>query len=214
MDEKRNFVSTQRVLGPDDMAELLLIEKKAWPNPEQQFSQQNFESQMEIFPEGLFGVFINNQLAGMMTGLKIKSSLLEGNGYSWYSITDDGNIRTHQEDGDVLFVASLSVSPDFKGLGLGKELISKAQEYVQQNGLSKLALGARLPGYASQKPLMSISEYYEKYQKGEISDWQLKFYESCGLEPKKLIDNYFEDEDSANAGVLMEWTNPDLKKES
>ena len=194
-----------------DIDQMLEVEKLAWPNPKQQFSKSNFISQLKIFPEGCFGIYINERLVGMLNGLKISKNELSKKNYTWYSLSDNGNFQTHDKKGEIFFIASLSVDPSCRGAGLGKLLLEQAKRYVILNGLDAIILGSRMPCYKKFKNRYTPAQYLNKYKKHLLDDWLLRFYEKAGFKPQSIISNYFYDPESGNNGVLMVWDNKKRK---
>lgn len=202
----RNSIKIQK-LSMVHIPDMLRVEKLAWPNPKQRFSKENFISQLKIFPDGCFGIYVSNRLTGMLNGLRLSNNVFSNKKYTWYSLTDNGSFRTHNKRGTIFFVASLSVDPAFRGSGLGKLLLKEAKTYVTLNRLKAIFLGSRMPCYKKFKNQYTPSQYFNQYKQHRIHDWLLKFYEKAGFSPKAIISNYFYDPDSCDEGVLMTWYN-------
>jgi len=86
-----------RKLSLADIPEMLMVEKLAWPDSKQQFSKENFKSQLRIFSNGCFGIYVDGKLAGMLNGLILSKSVFFKKDYSWYSLTDNGNFKSIME---------------------------------------------------------------------------------------------------------------------
>ncbi|GAA3313136.1 hypothetical protein GCM10020331_002540 [Ectobacillus funiculus] len=62
-----------------------------------------------------------------------------------------------------------------------------------------------MPGYYKKAGEMTPKQYLEAVVKGELKDPVITFLLRCGRTPVKIVDNYLEDTESSNYGVLMKW---------
>ena len=79
---------------------------------------------------------------------------------------------------------------------------------VIEKNLDRLLGGGRIPGYHHVSEIMTAEEYVQKVLIGEQNDPVISFLLKCGRRPIGVVENYLEDEESHNYGVLMEWKNP------
>jgi len=54
----------------EELDEVIRVEKEAWP-AELRASKDKFESRINVFPEGFFGVYVNDKLVGVSTSISI-----------------------------------------------------------------------------------------------------------------------------------------------
>jgi GNAT superfamily N-acetyltransferase len=188
---------------------LLEVEESAWPE-ELRADREKFKSRLEVFPEGVVAVFAGEKILGFSTAQIVD---YDPDFYgTWNEITDNGAIKkTHNPQGDSLYVVSVATRKDAQGKGIGGKLVEAQKELVKKKGLARLFLGARIPGYAAycrENGDISVEEYIElKNEKGEPLDPEIRFYKRHGLLPKKVIPNFEPDEASRDFGVVMVWEN-------
>lgn len=199
-----------RNYGPADFAGLICVQEECFPPPfpsELWWNEEQLGNHVRLFPEGALCVEIDGEIAGSMTGLLVSS---DGGGaeHSWEEMTDSGYIRNHDPAGDTLYVVDIAVRPAYRKLGLGKWLMLSMYDVVVHLGLDRLLGGGRMPGYRERADSMSAEQYARSVVGGELRDPVISFLLRCGRTPVKVADNYLEDEQSMNYGLLMEWRNP------
>ncbi|MEC2075165.1 GNAT family N-acetyltransferase [Metabacillus fastidiosus] len=200
----------------DDIDQLISIQKESFPPPfpsELWWNENQLENHISFFHEGALCAEIDGKIIGSMTSLIVDFNE-EKPEHTWESITDNGYIRNHKNDGNTLYVVDICVSPAYRKLGIGKWLMQSMYETVVHLNLDRLLGGGRIPGFHKQPKHMSVEEYIEAVLKGEVRDPVMTFLLRCGRTPLAAVENYLDDEESRHYGVLMEWRNPFKKKTS
>lgn len=193
-----------------DFDELIAIQSETFPPPyppEQWWNKEQLMQHVTLFPEGALCVEVDGMLAGSITSLIVDYDPMEP-AHSWAEATDNGYIRTHQPDGNTLYIADICVRPRFRKLGLGKWLIQSLYHVTVERGLDRLLGGGRMPGYHRHAHEMSAVEYLDAVVRGDLKDPVITFLLRCGRTPVGVAAEYLEDEESCNYGALMEWKNP------
>ncbi|PLS17199.1 GNAT family N-acetyltransferase [Bacillus sp. M6-12] len=194
----------------DDFDALISIQSECFPPPfpsELWWNKEQLHNHVSLFPEGALCIEAEGELAGSLTGLIVDFDPKRAD-HSWEEITDKGYIRNHSPEGDTLYIVDISILPKYRSLGLGKLLIQAMYHVVVELGLVRLLGGGRMPGYHKHSHELSPDRYVEAVVSGEIKDPVITFLLKCGRTPLKVVENYLEDEESRNYGVLMEWKNP------
>jgi ribosomal protein S18 acetylase RimI-like enzyme len=195
-----------------DLESLLMIEREAWSEG-LAFTEDHFRSHLEVFkdfPEGIQIAEAQGVAAGNAVAQLMKYDL-ENPIPDWYTATNDGFLRrTHDPEGNVLYGVSLSVSPRFSSLRVGKAIIEAAKRIVVKHQLTRFILGSRVPRFHLYAEKMTISDYIRAKRGLRFLDPELEFYNRCKLQVVKILPNYFDDPESLNYGILMVWDNPDL----
>ncbi|TFE00330.1 GNAT family N-acetyltransferase [Jeotgalibacillus salarius] len=207
--DKRYEVSI-RNYNKEDFNDLIALQRKAFPPPfpdDLLWNEEQLTSHITRFPEGALCIQVDGKTAGSITALR---TTYANEKHTWEQITSDGYITNHVPDGDVLYIVDICVDPEFRGLGLGKELMRAMYETVIYLGITKLAGGSRMPGYKNLQDKLTVEQYYEKILYGELSDPVVTFLLKAGRVPERLMKNYLEDEESGDCAVLMTWHNPFL----
>ncbi|GIP39358.1 putative N-acetyltransferase YkwB [Paenibacillus sp. J31TS4] len=201
-----------RGYGADDFAELIRIQQESFPPPfppELWWNEEQLGSHIALFPEGALCIEVDGVLAGSMTGLLVRFDPARPE-HTWAEVTDDGYIRTHDPDGDTLYVVDICIRPAYRKLDLGRWLMQAMYELVVHKGLVRLLGGGRMPGYHRYAGELSPERYVEAVERGELRDPVLTFLLRCGRTPTAVVEGYLDDEESLNYAALMEWRNPFL----
>ncbi|QHZ46581.1 GNAT family N-acetyltransferase [Bacillus sp. NSP9.1] len=189
------------------------LQRECFPAPfpaDLLWNGKQLRSHIDIFPEGAVCAVAEGRLIGSMTGLIIDFDPSRPH-HNWDEVTDSGYIRTHQNNGNSLYVVDISVSPDHRKLGIGKWLMQTMYELTVDKGLERLLGGGRIPHYHKSAEQLSPEQYVQAVLRGEKRDPVLSFLLQCGRSPLCVIPDYLEDEESLHYGVLMEWKNPFFK---
>ncbi|MBH0229504.1 GNAT family N-acetyltransferase [Halobacillus yeomjeoni] len=193
-----------------DFERLIEIQKKAFPPPfpsELWWTKEQLENHIRTFPEGCLCIEVDGVVAGSMTTMM--TSFDEKNlSHTWEEKTADGTMKTHDPNGNIMYVIDLCVDPDYRSIGLGRQLTQAMYETVVQLGLKKLIGGARMPRYHKYVQELTPEEYVNLVINSEIHDPVISFLLKSGRSPIEPIKNYIEDEESCNYGLLTEWRNP------
>ena len=208
--ERKPFPATIRNYREEDFAELIRIQKECFPPPfpeELWWNTEQLKNHTTLFPVGALCIEVEGKLAGSMTALLVDFDMNEPH-HTWEEITDNGYIRTHNQNGNTLYVVDICVSPVYRKLGLGKWLMLSMYDIVVHLKLERLLGGSRMPGYHRYEKDMTPELYIQSVVKGDIQDSVISFLLRCGRIPVQVIPNYLQDEESCNYGVLMEWRNP------
>lgn len=210
LDGKKPIKAVIRQYTYSDFEDLIRVQKEAFPPPfpeELWWNNEQLTNHVELFPDGALCIEIDGRISGSMTGL-IVNILDSDQNHSWAEITDNGYIKNHDHEGNTLYIVDICISPFYRKLGLGKLLMQSMYETVVYLGLERLLGGGRLPGYHLHSDELSIEQYIVKVMNGDINDPVISFLLRCGRIPVRPIENYLEDEESLNYGMLMEWRNP------
>ncbi|MFP3125666.1 GNAT family N-acetyltransferase [Ectobacillus funiculus] len=209
-DEDRPVPAVIRNYKEKDFPGLIRIQQESFPPPfpaELWWNKEQLHNHVTLFPEGALCIEVNGEIAGSMTGLLVDFDPKHPD-HTWEGITDNGYISSHNPNGNTLYVVDISVRPSYRKLGLGKWLMLAMYDVVVHKRLDRLLGGGRMPGYYKKAGEMTPKQYLEAVVKGELKDPVITFLLRCGRTPIKIVDNYLEDTESSNYGVLMEWKNP------
>lgn len=206
--EKHERKVVVRRLGVSDYPSVLRVQQDVfktidpWTRPE-------FLSQLRSFPEGQLGVEVDGDLVAISSSLLI-SGHVASSAHDFDTVTDDGFIRNHREDGEYLYGIDIAVAREYQGFRLARRLYEARKELVAEKNLKGIVIGGRIPGYARHADEMSANEYVEKVVARELDDPVLVAQLANGFEIIRVIEDYLpEDDESCGHGVLMVWKNPD-----
>ncbi|MBP1964032.1 GNAT family N-acetyltransferase [Paenibacillus aceris] len=194
-----------------DFDALIRVQQESFPPPfpsELWWNEEQLTEHVTRFPQGALCVEVAGKIVGSITGLLVDYEEEHASDHSWSTLTDDGYIRTHQPDGDTLYIVDICVMPAYRKFGLGKWLMQSMYEVVVHLGLRRLLGGGRMPGYHKHAGTMSAEDYVKAVMAGTYKDPVLTFLLRCGRTPVQVVPDYLQDEESQNYGLLMEWRNP------
>lgn len=193
-----------------DFDDLIDIQKECFPPPfpsELWWNKEQLSNHVTLFPEGALCIEINGKVVSSLTGLCVNFDPSHPS-HTWAEITDEGYIRNHTPNGNTLYIVDISVRPAYRSLGLGKVMMQSMYHVVIEKGLDRLLGSGRMPGYHKYSEKLTAAEYKDAVIAGAIKDPVITFLLRCGRLPVAVVENYLEDEESLNHGLLMEWKNP------
>lgn len=210
--ETRPVLATVRTYTEEDFTGLIEVQRESFPPPfppDLLWNEQQLQNHISLYPQGALCIEIDGEIAGSMTGMLINFDPAHPQ-HKWDEVTDEGSIRTHNPEGDSLYVVDIGIKPKFRKLKLGRLLMEAMYERVVADDLERLIGGGRMPGYHHYAEELTVEEYIAKVLTGELRDPVISFLLSCGRMPVTVVPNYLDDEESRNNALLMEWKNPFL----
>lgn len=197
---------TFREACKNDIDKIVALEKKVWGT--NAATKENITNRIKTFPKGNIVGELEGQIVGYV-GTVIMNQEFADRCKTWYEYTDNGNaVSVFDPMGDILFGISLTVDTDTRNKGVGSSLLLNVARMSIENRLKAGILGGRLPYYHKKKDL-SVDEYAAlKNSSGKIYDPELRLYNRMGLKIVKLQEDYFNDPESLNYGVILRWNNP------
>jgi predicted amidohydrolase/GNAT superfamily N-acetyltransferase len=169
---------------------------------------------LTLFPEGQIAILVNNRICGCALSLIIDYSRF-GDSHSFRDITGNMTFSTHSPKGDVLYGIEVFVSPQYRGMRLGRRLYDARKELCERLNLRAIVFGGRIPGYHQYAETMNPRQYIEKVRNKELHDSTLSFQLSNDFHVKKVLKHYLRDDtESQENAVLLQWDNIYYEKES
>jgi len=193
-----------------DFNALIEIQSECFPPPfpsELWWNKEQLTNHVNLFPEGALCIEIDGKIVSSLTSLCVNFDPSQPH-HTWAEATDNGYIRNHDPNGNTLYIVDISVRPLYRSLGLGKIMMQSMYHIVIQMGLDRLLGGGRMPGYCKVASKMTALEYIDAVTAGKLHDPVISFLLRSGRLPISVVENYLDDEESLNYGVLMEWKNP------
>jgi predicted amidohydrolase/ribosomal protein S18 acetylase RimI-like enzyme len=189
----------------DDLIELSLL---CFPSLEP-WTRANIENQLAVWPQSQAGLFIDGKLVASCAHVIVHSA--DYTDFSnWKEMSDNGDIRNHDPEGDTLYGIEIQVHPDWRGRRLARRLYDHRKELCREHNLAYMMIGGRLPGYAAVKDQLSPREYVESVMAKQRHDTVLTAQLSNGFVLKQIVADYLpSDEDSAGYATCLEWANLD-----
>lgn len=165
------------------------------------------EHLLNIFPEGQLCIKVNGKLVGAALSLILDYKKL-GDKHTYKDATGNYTFNTHDPDGDVLYGIEIFITPEHRGLRLGRRLYDARKELCEKLNLRSIIAGARLPRYGEHAENHTAKEYIEKVKDKVLYDPTLTFQISNGFHVRKILKGYMPgDTESLDYAALIEWNN-------
>ncbi|MBK8564406.1 MAG: GNAT family N-acetyltransferase [Saprospiraceae bacterium] len=181
---------------------LAALQQTVFPtlSPEELMGEAHYLQHIRIFPEGQFVVLDGERAVGMSTTMRYHFSLAQ---HTFLEISGNLWMTTHEPDGDWLYGLDVGVDPEYRGMGLAREIYRARQETCRTLGLKGQITVGMMNGYQARSHELSTDAYYELLKKGEINDPTVSVQLRMGFEIQGLIHDYLDDPKCGNCGVLM-----------
>lgn len=195
-------------LNLDDYQELKAAMIEAYNTLENSYWHEDQLARLiDLFPEGQVVIKINGQLAGCALSIILDYKKYEDH-HTYADITANSTFSTHDPNGDRLYGIDVFITPEFRGLRLGRRLYDYRKELCERLNLKGIAFGGRMPNYHSHADKLSPKEYIASVKRKEINDPVLNFQIANDFHPAKILKGYLKgDHNSGEFAVLMEWDN-------
>jgi predicted amidohydrolase/ribosomal protein S18 acetylase RimI-like enzyme len=198
-----------RPLTAADYDAIVALQRQCFPGMNDVWTRQQFQSQLNSFPEGQIGVEYQGQLVASSSSLVLDFELYKEY-HNFDEITDNGFIRNHKPDGKTLYGIEIMVSPQYRGLKLARRLYDARKRLAREKNLMRIVVGGRIPGYAQHAAKMTAREYIDKVLDKTLFDPVLTTQLANGFVVKRLIPDYLRaDGDSKGYAAFLEWANLD-----
>ena len=195
-----------RQTRPEDFAAIRDLQRAAYPEIEP-WSDEQFASQLEQFPEGQMVAEQNGRVIGASSSLIVLWNDY-GMDHTWKTITGDGYFNTHDPSGLTLYGAEVVVSAKRRGHGIGRALYKARRRLCEALNLRRIIAAGRMPGYRKVRDVMSAELYAMRVVWGDIPDPVLRFQMSQGFHYCGVVHNYLpEDAPSCGNAALIVWIN-------
>lgn len=199
-----------RCLTVEDYKAVVALQKTCFPEM-QPWTHEQFESQLNTFPEGQIGIECDGRLVASSSSLIVRfEDQVDWHNYA--RISDDGYIRNHTNEGDTLYGIEIMVDPEFRGMRLSRRLYDERKELCRQRNLQRIMIGGRIPGYAQHAHELTARQYVERVMDKSIIDPVLTAQLANGFSLQGLIADYLpSDHASQGYATFLEWKNLDYR---
>lgn len=193
-------------------AELEAIELACFPttDPDDLYDEAELIALAEVFPEGCFVGLEGERPVAMGLGVRVHFDLAHPQHNLAEFLAATGTETGHQPDGPWYYGTDISVHPDYRRRGIGRELYDLRKQVVVELGLAGIVAGGVIPGYAEHKHRLSADEYVAAVAAGELYDPTLSFQLENGFEAVCALADYMADPEVDGYASLIVWRNPVL----
>jgi GNAT superfamily N-acetyltransferase len=163
-------------------------------------TEQHYLKHLEIFPEGQFTVLDGERAIGMSSTMRSHFSTAP---HTFMEISGNLWMGTHEADGDWLYGLDVGVDPDYRRMGIAREIYRARQEVARRLGLKGQITVGMMNGYGKLTGQLSPEVYFEKLKNGDLVDPTVSAQQRLGFSIIALMKDYLHDPTCGNCGVLM-----------
>ncbi len=198
---------TLRHLKLEDYAELKAIMDEVYSGFGGAWPEKKYKSQLKIFPDGQICIEDHGIVVAAAFSVIVDYDKF-GDQHTYDQITGNAYLTTHDPMGDVLYGVEVVVSPNYRGMRLGRRLYEARKELCRNLNLKAIVAGGRIPNYQNYAKELSPQAYIEQVKNKKIYDPILTFQLSNEFEVKRVLRAYLpEDKESMGYATLLEWSN-------
>lgn len=190
-----------------DIEGVVALQRECFPAPfpeELLWQAAHIARHIEIFPGGQWVAEHDGQIVASCTNLLISEEHWQAH-LNWEETVGGHLLTAHQPEGTTLYGVDVSVSPAWRGQGLGRRMYEARFEFVRQHALSRYGTAVRMPDYLVQAQRQSPQAYAEAVVAGTLSDRTLTPLLRMGTQFNGVIENHMDDEESGHAAAILEW---------
>jgi len=196
-----------RHLTADDYDDIRDIMDRIYSSMGGAWKKKEYLAQLAKFPEGQFCIEDSGRVAAAAFSVIVDYSQF-GDEHTYDEITGNAYLTSHDPNGDVLYGVEVFVSPDYRGLRLGRRLYEARKELCRNLNLKSIVAGGRIPNYNKYAHEMSPYEYIERVKDKDIYDPTLSFQLANDFEVRRVLSAYLpEDRESKGYATLLQWHN-------
>jgi len=197
-----------RPLKQSDYEDVVALQRQCFPGMKT-WEKEQFESLINVFPEGQLCVTYNKKLIASSSSLILDMDEYDET-QSWREMTDRGYITNHNPEGHTLYGIEIMVDPAYRGMKLARRLYDARKHLAQQKNLKRIVIAGRIPGYHKYAPKLRARAYVQKVIDKVIYDPVLTAQIANDFVLKRLIPDYLpHDKESKGYATLLEWPNLD-----
>lgn len=171
------------------------------------WSKESIARLLNLFPDGQLCISVDDKVVACSLSIIVDYDQF-GDKHTYRLITGNYTFSTHNPNGDTLYGIEIFVSPDYRGLRLGRRLYEARKELCENLNLKSIIAGGRIPGYHAYAQTLTPRQYIDKVKSKELYDPTLTFQISNDFHVRKVLKNYLPgDHESHEFATLIEWNN-------
>ena len=163
--------------------------------------KKHFENHIKIFPEGQIVVEKEGKIVASASTFRCNfpehdSTFLEVTDNLWIT-------KVQIPNGDWMYGIDIGVLPEYRGLGLSKEMYKARHEVCKLLGIKGQIIAGMTIGYGKVKDQMTVEEYCRDLEKKEFTDPTITPQRNAGFRWIRPLFNYINDPEAGYASILM-----------
>ncbi len=188
----------------DDVEKLTILEVNRW-DEKVAATKNKWHSRITRFPEGMFVAEKEGEILGVIATLLVKWDYPDEYFPTWPEATDNGYIRNHCPDGNILYGVTITVASDTPGVA--DRLLQLAINVARERGIIA-RVGVRIPSLRDHVEKNNIKKVTHEMARSLANrDPGVKFFLRQGFKVIATKEDYMpHDNDSLDWGVILEIT--------
>src|SRR4051812_16248596 len=130
------------------------------------WSKESIAKLLRIFPEGQLCISVDEKVVACSLSLIVDYDQY-GDKHTYKVITGNYTFASHNANGDTLYGIEIFVSPEYRGLRLGRRLYESRKELCESLNLKSIIAGGRIPGYHQFADKLTPRQYIDKVKAKE-----------------------------------------------
>jgi len=187
----------------EDAIQMEYVQSQCYPtlHLSEILDRKHFANHIKVFLEGQIVVEKDGNIVASASTFRCNfpehdSTFLEETDNLWIT-----NVQI--PDGDWMYGIDMGVLPEYRGLGLSKEMYKARHEICKQLGLKGQIIAGMTIGYGKVKDKMSIEEYCKALEKNELTDPTITPQKNAGFRWIRPLYNYINDPEAGYGSILM-----------
>jgi GNAT superfamily N-acetyltransferase len=188
---------------PEDAVQMEYVQKQCYPtlDPTELLNRNHFINHIIVFPEGQIvlerdGVIVGSASTFRCNFPRHEATFLESSDNLWIT-------NVHVTDGEWMYGIDMGVLPEYRGLGLSKEMYTVRQEICKRLGLKGQLIAGMTIGYGKMKEKMTIEEYCYALEIKKFTDPTVTPQKKAGFRWIKPLYNHINDPEAGFACIFM-----------
>lgn len=188
---------------PEDAIRMEYVQAQCFPSLHESelMNRAHFANHVKVFPEGQLVIEKDGLVIGSASTFRChfpehEHTFLDSCDNLWIT-------NAHVSNGDWMYGFDMGVLPEYRGLGLSKEMYKARHEICKILGIKAQIIAGMTIGYGAVKDKMTIQEYCERLEKKEFTDPTITPQIKAGFRWIKAVYEYINDPESGNASILM-----------
>lgn len=195
-------------LQPEHFDAVVALQRECFPAPFPEaflWTSAHLAVHLSRFPAGQLVCLVEGGVVGSASAALISEEVWTAH-LSWEETLGGFDFSGHDPSGTTLYGADISVSPSWRGKGVGRALYAARFDLVRQLALVRFGTACRMPDCAASG--LPPESFARAVASGERVDRTLTPLLRYGLTLAAVLPDYMEDEESLNAAALLEWIPP------
>lgn len=192
-----------RTASLKDAVQMEYVQSQCYPtlHESELLNRNHFINHIKVFSVGQIVVEKDGKIIASASTFRCNfpkhdSTFLEETDNLWIT-------KVHISDGDWMYGIDMGVLPEYRGLGISKEMYKARHEVCKTLGLKGQIIAGMTIGYGKVKDKMTIQEYCEALIKNEFTDPTITPQRNAGFRWIRPMYNYINDPEAGFASILM-----------